>query len=277
MAVETVLSIVESASGNGVVAELFSMSSAEWQVFIRKRAAQRFFADLPKQIAAWTARIQQLKRGGDLVYLKDLANLYRGHVAFESAMAKLASEEAFVAHTARMAAANAAASAAEGTLVAGAGTTAAAIVLPVVAMVAVGVALGAPYYEAREEARKEGYASGFSKGFITGLLEWELRFTIERFWDDALNKNHFDEAIPTIRANAHNSGLVKGRIAGLAKTPVEKKEYLRGMRKLTRTSTAGWSPRSDDWMERMRARQVQISYVIDLMGAASKHRLISIE
>jgi hypothetical protein len=39
-------------------------------------------------------------------------------------------------------------------------------------------------------------------------------------------------------------------------------------------SKAGWTPRSDDWMERMRARLVQISYVIDLAGAGRKHGMV---
>lgn len=277
MAVETVLSIVESSAGEGVVTRILSMSSAEYATFIRQRAASRFFQDIPRQIAAWATRLRQLKAAGDLLYLKDLAQLYQGSFAYQSAVAKLAAEEAMVSHAARIAAANAAASAAEGTLVAGAGTTAAAVILPVVAMVAVGVALGAPYYEARERAKKEGYQSGFAKGFITGLLNWELRFTIDRFWDNAVGRNGFDESMPAIKAAAHNLGLIEGRLAGLAKDDGEKKKYLVGLRMLTRTSTAGWLPRSDDWRERMRARQVQLSYVIDLTGAAVRHGLLKVE
>jgi hypothetical protein len=210
------------------------------------------------------------------LYLKDLARLYSGSFTYQAAVAKLAAEEALVSHAARIAAANAAANAAKGTLVAGAGTTVAAVVIPVVAMAAVGVALGAGYYEAREEAKKEGHQSGFAKGFITGLLQWELRFTIERFWDNAVGKNGFDESLPVIRAASHNNGLLKGRMAALAKTDPEKKECLLGLHKLTRTSKAGWSPRSDDWNERMRARQVQLSYVIALAAAAQTHGIIDV-
>lgn len=273
--VETVLSIVESSAGDGAVSRLLSMSSAEWQAFSRNRAAQRFFQEIPKQIAAWTARLQQLKRAGDLLYLKDMATLYQGSFAYQAASAKLAAEEAFIAHSARMAAMNAAASAAEGTLVAGAGTTAAAVIIPVVALVAVGMALGAPYYQAREEAKKEGFSSGFAQGFITGLLRWELRFTIDRFWDNAVGKNGFDRSLPAIRAASFNTGLLNGRLAGLAKDDTEKKRYLLGLKMLTTVSSAGWTPRSSSWMDQMEARKVQVGYVIDLAAAARKHKLLA--
>ena len=273
--IETVLSIVESNSGGGAVSKLLSMGSAEWQAFSRNRAAHRFFQEIPKQIAAWTARLQQLKRAGDLLYLKDMARLYSGNFAYQSAVAKLAAEEAFITHSARIAAANVAANAAQGTLVAGAGTTAAAIIIPVVALVAVGMALGAPYYQAREEAKKEGFASGFSQGFITGLLKWELRFTIDRFWDNAVGRNGFDESLPPIRAASFNTGLLNGRLAGLAKDDNEKSRYLLGLRMLTTVSSAGWTSRSHDWMEQMRARKVQVNYVIDLAAASRRHGLLS--
>lgn len=273
--IETVVSIVQSNSGAGAVSKLLTMGSAEWHALIRQRAANRFFQEIPKQIAAWTARLQQLKRAGDLLYLKDMARLYSGNFAYQSAVAKLAAEEAFITHSARMAAMNAAASAAEGTLVAGAGTTAAAIVIPVVALVAVGMALGAPYYQAREEAKKEGFASGFAQGFITGLLNWELRFTIDRFWDNAVARNDFDRSLPFIKAASFNTGLLNGRLAGLAKDDNEKKRYLLGLKMLTTVSSAGWTSRSDDWMEQMRARKVQVNYVIDLAAAARKHQLLS--
>lgn len=274
--VETVLSIVESASsGNGPLVKLLTMNSAEWQALIRQRGAHRFFQEIPKQIAAWTARLQQLKRAGDLLYLKDMARLYSGNFAYQSAVAKLAAEEALITHSARIAAANAAANAAQGTLVAGAGTTAAAIVIPVVALVAVGMALGAPYYQAREEAKKEGFASGFAQGFITGLLRWELRFTIDRFWDNAVGRNDFDRSLPAIRAASFNTGLLNGRLAGLAKDDNEKKRYLTGLKMLTTVSSAGWTPRSDHWMDRMEARKVQTGYVIDLAAAARRYGLLS--
>ena len=277
--IETVVSIVESAaSGPGIATQIAALTTPAAKAMLKQRWAWEFFKHLPQQTAAWVARLRYLQMMGMHGYIADIAGSFIGKsVAFQSAMGKIAAEEALLSHTARIAAANAAASAAEGTLVAGAGTTVACVLLPVVALAAVGAALGAPYYQAREEAKKEGYASGFSKGFITGLLDWELRFTIDRFWDNALSKNHFDEVIPTLRANSHNSGLIKGRLAGLAKTPEDRRIYLRGLRMLTQTSKAGWTPRNDEWMERMRARQVQISYVIDLAGAASRSGLITQE
>jgi hypothetical protein len=204
-------------------------------------------------------------------YIKDMAASFIGRqAAFQTAMAQLAAQET----AATLAASNAAAAAAEGTLVAGAGTTVAAVTIPVIAMIAVGVALGAPYYQAREEAKKEEYASGFARGFITGLLKWQLRFMIDRLWDNAVSKNAFDEQMPTIRANAHNKALLEGRAAGLAIADPVKKRFLLALRMLTTTSTSGWNARSDDWAERMRARKVQVDYVIDLAVAARKHGVI---
>ena len=55
----------------------------------------------------------------------------------------------------------------------------------------------------------------------------------------------------------------------------QKKEYLRALKKLTSVSSAGWSARSDDWMEQMRARQVQIGYVIDLAAAAVRNDILT--
>lgn len=246
------------------------------QAFLKHERALQFFRNLPAQINAWTQRIQYLRQMAP-DYLQTLIQGGRGSVAFEAAMARLAAQEAFVSHAARMAALDAVAVASEGTLVVGVGTTIAAVVVPVVAMVAVQVALGAPYYQAREQARKEGYASGFSKGFITGLLKWELRFTIDRFWDNAVAKNPFDEELPKIRANAHNQALIHGRVAGLAKKDGDKKNYLIGLRKLTSVSQAGWTPQSDNWLEREQARNVQVSYVIAFAGAAQKHRIIETE
>jgi hypothetical protein len=92
-----------------------------------------------------------------------------------------------------------------------------------------------------------------------------------------VGKNRFDALMPTIRATAHSKGLLEGRLAGLAKDDQEKKTYLLGLHKVTTTSKAGWSSRSNDWAERMRARQVQISYVIDLAAAARRYAMIKQE
>jgi hypothetical protein len=237
--------------------------------------AKEFARHLPKAIAAWEARIRYVKLNM-WEYWETFVSNARGGTAFEAAMARITAQEAALTQAARMASLNAAATAAEGTLVAGVGTTIACVVVPVVGMVAVQMALGAGYAQAREQARKDGYASGFAKGLITGLLKWELRFVIERFWDDAKDKNAFDEELPKIRANAHNQALIHGRVAGLARTDKEKKDYLLALRKLTKTSTAGWTPWSTgneyrDWLQRERAKVVQSSYVIELAGAATKY------
>jgi hypothetical protein len=258
MVVETVVSIVESATG-GVTTTSASMTAAEYTVWATP---------------AWIARIRYLRMMGMDSYIEDMAASFLGKPGgpLQAALTEIAAEEQAVT----IAAADAAATAAEGTLIAGAGTTVAAIALPVIAMAAVGVALGAGYYQAREEARKHGYDLGFAEGFVTGLLNWELRFTIDRFWDKAVDKNSFDEVIPSIRAKAHNKGMLKGRAAAIALTDKAKKTYLRGLHKLTKTSSAGWTSRSDDWMEQMRARQVQISYVMELATAAMKHGIIKV-
>jgi hypothetical protein len=284
MSVETVVSIVESPGGGAAQSNF--MEAVEWlrwwnadpahQAFLKHEQAMRFFNGIRSRTSAWIQRIRYLREYAP-DYLERLAQAEGRSFAFEAATARMAAEEAAVTHAARIAAANAAAEAAEGTLVAGVGTTVVVVVVPVVAMIAVQMALGLPYYQAREQARKRGYAWGFAKGFLTGLLQWELRFTISRFWDDAVDKNPFDEELPKIRANAHNQALIHGRVAGLAKNDVEKKDYLFGLRKLAHPSAAGWSPRSDDWLERERARLVQVSYVIDLAGAAQRHRIVNIE
>jgi hypothetical protein len=172
---------------------------------------------------------------------------------------------------------DAAAVAAEGTLVAGAGTTAAAIVIPVIGLAAVGLALGAPYYQARVDARNEGNASGFSRGYNCGLLKWPLSNTVNLFWDRAVQNNAFDEVIPSIQAKAHNSGLLRGRYAGIVQTDSVKKTYLHALHRLTTTSSVGRSARSDEWREVMRARQVQLSYVIELATAARRYGVFKLE
>lgn len=272
--VETALSSVSGPSSS--VVELAYMSAAERAPILRAMSASSFFKHLPYDTARWIERIRYL-RVMNPVYLDKLAAMNANNVAFHSAVGKMAAQEAAVTHAARIAAANAAASAAEGTLVAGAGTTVAAVVIPVVAMVAVQVALGAGYYQAREKAKKDEFVSGFARGFIIGLLKWELRFTIDRFWDNAVARDSWDEAMPTIRAQAHNEGLIAGRVAGLAKSDAEKQVYLKWLTKVSDASTAGWTSRSDNWNERMRARRVQLNYVIEMAVAARKLGLVIAE
>ena len=84
MSVETVLSIVESATGGGTVSRLLAMSSAEYLAFGRANAASMFFKAIPGQIAAWTARLRYLGNMGELTYLQNLARLYSGNFAYQS-------------------------------------------------------------------------------------------------------------------------------------------------------------------------------------------------
>jgi hypothetical protein len=257
MSGDTVLSIVEAVTG-GVSVTSRSMTAAEYLAF---------------SLPAWIARIRFLQSYGMYAYIEELAasSITKSYV--QAALSEMAAQEAAVV----TAAADAAAVAAEGTLVAGAGTTAAAIVIPIIALVAVGLALGAPYYQARVDARNEGNASGFSKGYVCGLLKWSVHNTVNLFWDRAVQVNPYDEVIPSIQAKAHNSGLLKGRFAGIAQSDSVKKTYLRALHRLTTTSSAGWSARSDDWQEVMRARQVQLSYVIDLASAARRYGVFKVD
>jgi len=284
---DSIVAIVSSAgetdTGNRVY-EIFqrNIKLADYPKFRAKVAhevAWEFFKTHKSQVANWIARMRHmgLSPAGFKDYVTAISGGRGAGFAFEAAMARITAQEAVLQHGARMAALNATAAASKGTLVAGAGTTVAVVVIPIVGMIAVQLALGAPYYQARELAKKEGYASGFAKGFITGLLQWELRFAIDRFWDNALNRNHADESIPTIRAGEHNQGLMDGRRAGLAKDDAVKKSYLRALKLLTGASAAGWTTRFDDWMEQMRARQVQISYVIELAVAAQKYGILLVE
>lgn len=243
----------------------------KFQQDLKAEKALKFFKNARRLTDNWVRRIEQLRLiRADL--MKNTMDAARGAFEFEAAQARMAAQEAFVSNAARMAAVEGT----KGTLVAGAGTTVLAIVVPIVGMIAVQVALGAPYYQARKKAEEEGYSTGFAEGFVTGLLHWELRFAIDRFWDNAVARNLYDDAIPRIRANSHNQGLIDGRAAGIAKNDEEKKDYLRGLRVLANTSTAGWTPKSDNWLERAQARQVQISYVIALAAAARRSGIIAL-
>ena len=76
---------------------------------------------------------------------------------------------------------------------------------------------------------------------------------------------------------AHNEGLITGRIAGLAKDTNEKKKYLEFLKKLSSASADGWTSRNDSWSEKMRARRVQINYVIELAVTARKYGVTAVE
>jgi hypothetical protein len=262
MSLPTVVSIIESVvlPGAGVVQSVKAVTLGASEL-----AAMREAARFEQAVVNWISRIQSARALNPAgAHLWEFT--FGHHTAFQQALSRVAAQEAFLKAGARAV-----------TPLASSIGVAAGVILPVVGMVAVQVALGAGYYEAREKAKKEGYATGFARGFITGLLAWELRFTIDRFWDNAVAQNAFDESIPGIQANAHNRGLVEGRIAAIAKTETERKEYLRGLYKLTVVSKAGWTSRSNDWMEQMRARRVQIDYVIDLSTAAKKHGIVTVE
>src|SRR5262249_34027284 len=121
----------------------------------------------------WIERLTQLKNQGRWDYIEKLRSGALGkNVATQVAEAERTMGMRQTAARA-LALAEAEAAAAEGTLVAGVGTTLAAVALPVVGMVAVQVALGAPYYEAREAAKTEQTEIGFGRGFVMGLLEWK--------------------------------------------------------------------------------------------------------
>jgi hypothetical protein len=175
-----------------------------------------------------------------------------------------------------LALADAEAAAAEGTLLAGVGVEIAAVALPVIAVVAVGVALGAPYLQAREAAKKEETVSGFSHGFIMGLLEWKWEWAV-RLFPGYFPPNPYDPAMAQIRALAYLNGMQTGFLAGASLPRAAKKLYLLKLHTLVTTSKVGWTARSDAWQEQMRARRVQISYVIDLAVAARKYGIIKDE
>ncbi|MFO1058744.1 MAG: hypothetical protein U1E53_17465 [Dongiaceae bacterium] len=129
-------------------------------------------------------------------------------------------------------------------------------------MAGVFVALGAGYAEARAAVRNESTASGFSQGFVMGLLGWERHQAVDRFGVWSATPTPWDEALGTIKANAHNRGLKAGFEAGSRLPPDQKKAYLREIRRLAgpRDGT-GWS------------RRDQIAYVIELAAAARQHVL----
>jgi len=149
------------------------------------------------------------------------------------------------------------------------------IALPVVTMVGVFVALGSGYAAARDAARNENSTEGFGVGFVTGLLGWEWRHTADRFGRKYLVINSFDEEMDVIRVKYYNGGLKAGYAAALALDPRARKVYLTKLRRLSGVPIPdGWTAQSSGWMERMRAQNVQKSYVIDLASAGLKNSVI---
>jgi len=150
--------------------------------------------------------------------------------------------------------------------------------LPVIAMAGVFAALGSGYAAARDAAREENSASGFAEGFITGILGWQWQQTASRFGRRYLVINQADEAMDVIRVKYYNGGLKAGYAAGAALNPAARKAYLSRIRAITGAQIpGGWSAGSDDWSERMRAQQVQTSYVIQLATAARRSNIIKPE
>lgn len=161
----------------------------------------------------------------------------------------------------------------EGSLLAGAGTTALAVTLPFVGMVAVQVALGAGYYEAREMAKKEETYTGFTRGFVMGCLKWTWDWVLSRF-PIYFPPNPYDDDMPSIRSMAYLHGLQTGFIAGTSLPTDDKKLFLLVLRQLSGASSAGWEARSNNWLEQHRAMNVQSTYVIELAVALKKHGII---
>jgi hypothetical protein len=144
--------------------------------------------------------------------------------------------------------------------------------LPIVTAVGVWVALGSGYYQARQEAKKGETMSGFSQGFVMAIIGWKWDHVVSRFRRPHLRINHFDEAMDAIRVNSYHEGLKKGYLAGLVLPENAKKEYSRKIRKAGGVhGPKEWS-RNDDV-----ARNQQISYVIEMAGAALRYQIIKTE
>lgn len=149
------------------------------------------------------------------------------------------------------------------------------IALPVITMVGVFVALGSGYAAARDLARNENTASGFSQGFVTGLLGWEWRHTADRLGRRYLVIDSWDEAMDSIRVKYYNGGLKAGWVAAKAFNPSVGRAYLTKLRKASGVQIPGdWSAHSGDEAERLRARHVQTSYVIDLAATGLRYNII---
>jgi hypothetical protein len=207
--------------------------------------------------------------------LEPLANLYGIAAAMKLGTWQAFLDSELARYEAYVKAADAAALRAQmAVLGRGAAAVGVAVVVPAVIFSAVLTALGVGYYQAHEAARKEEGVSGFSHGFVMGLLGWEWRHVKERFTRQFFRMNHYDEAMDVIRVNAYRQGLLGGFLTGLVFPAGAKKEYLRKIREGAGALAAGWSARSEQWEERMRAQRVQINYVIDLAVSARKKGIV---
>jgi hypothetical protein len=159
-----------------------------------------------------------------------------------------------------------------GAIATGAAGAAAAGVLPVITAVGVWVALGSGYYQARQEAKREETMSGFSQGFVMAIIGWKWDHVVSRFRRPYLRINKFDEQMDSIRVNAYHEGLKKGFLAGLALPADAKKEYSRKIRRAGHVhGPKEWSRNDDE------ARLQQISYVIEMAGAALRYQILKTE
>ncbi len=144
--------------------------------------------------------------------------------------------------------------------------------VPIITAVGVWVALGSGYYEARQKAKKNETLSGFSQGFVMAIIGWKWDHVVSRFRRNYLRINHFDEAMDVIRVNSYHEGLKTGYLAGMALSDANKKEYRRKIRQAGNIKgPKEWSANGDV------ARNQQISYVIEMAGAALRYQVIKAE
>ncbi len=158
-----------------------------------------------------------------------------------------------------------------GGLVAGAGVGSFALTagVPVITAVGVWVALGSGYYQAREEAKNANTMSGFAQGFVMAILKWKWHHVASRFQRPYLRINKFDEQMDSIRVTSYHKGLKSGFLAGTALSDEAKKEYIKKIRSAGNVHAPKEWSRDDDT-----ARNQQISYVIELAGAALRLQII---
>jgi hypothetical protein len=152
-----------------------------------------------------------------------------------------------------------------GVVATGAGGAVVAGAVPVAWAIYNFVNLGLPYLEARRIVAEENTQSGFSQGWVAGLLRWEWRHVLTLFGRRrVLRTNEFDPQTDVIRAEAYNKGLIVGYLTGYGATDDLAKTFLHTLRGLAGGVQAGRWYRTD-----------QISYVIDLAGAARKHGIVN--
>jgi hypothetical protein len=141
--------------------------------------------------------------------------------------------------------------------------------LPIVTAVGVWVALGSGYYQARQEAKKEESMSGFSQGFVMAIIGWKWDHVVARFRRPYLRINVVDEEMNSIRVNSYHSGLKSGYLAGMVLPADGKKAYSKKIRGAGNIhGPSEWSRNDDE------ARNQQISYVIEMAGAAMRYQII---